>query len=137
MQTLEIVRLSLIHFGLALLPFAYVGLLLGAALHWSKGIQGRVRGWQAVNGIIWLGGTVISVVKVVGLVNMGINGRKGSKYPVSDQVIDVAVMAGVYAVIGILEVILAAWRVRRARRGEVESVDSGSPVPQQQLWVGK
>ncbi|TVY53107.1 hypothetical protein LSUE1_G010173, partial [Lachnellula suecica] len=88
MQTLEIVRLELIHFGIGLLPFTYVGLLLGALLHFSEGVRGRVRGWVALNAVLWLGGMAVCVVKVVGLVKEGINGRKGSKYPVSDQVID-------------------------------------------------
>lgn len=109
---------------------------MGGALHWSKGMGGRVRGWQAVNGVVWLGGVVMSVVKAVGLVKEGIDGRKGSKYPVSDQVIDVAVMAGVYAVIAVLEVILGVWRVKRARRGEGESVLSGSPE-HKEAWAGK
>ena len=115
MQTLEIVRLSLIHFGVGLLPFAYVGLLVGAALHWTNGIGGRVRGWQGVNGVMWVGGIVMSVLKAVGLSKLGISGRKGSKYPVSDQFIDVAVMAGVYAVVALLELGLAVWRARRGR----------------------
>ena len=55
METLEIVRLSLIHFDIGLLPFAYVGLLLGATLYWTRGAQGRVWGWQGINGVIWLG----------------------------------------------------------------------------------
>lgn len=118
MQTLEIVRLSLIHFGLGLLPFAYVGLIMGAVLHWSRGIQGRVQAWQGINGVLWLGGAVMSVVKVVGLVEEGVNGRKGSNYPVSDQVIDVAVMAGVYAVIGTLEAVFGAWGVKRGQKYE-------------------
>lgn len=140
METLEIVRLSLLHFGIGLLPFAYVGLGVGAGLHWSKGLQGRVRGWQGVNGVVWVGGCVMCVVKVVGLVNEGIDGRKGSKYPVSDQVIDLAVMAGVYAVVGILEVVLGVWRVEREHRGEGESVRSGSPIVQlqhEEAWGGK
>ena len=60
----------------------------------------------------------MSTVQVVGLSRQpdGLQGRKGTKYPVSDQVIDVAVMAGVYAVIGMLEVVLASFRGRR--RGE-------------------
>ena len=137
MQTLEIVRLSLIHYGLALLPFTYVGLIVGALLHWSKGVHGRVRGWQAINGVLWVGGCIMDVVKVVGLVKMGINGRKGSKYPISDQVIDVAVMAGVYAVIGLLELVLGVWRPRRARLGEGESVGSRSPTRRVEVWDGK
>jgi hypothetical protein len=129
MQTLEIVRLTLVNFGIGLLPFAYVGLIIGALLHWSEGVRGRVRGWQAVNGVVWVGGVVMSVVKVVGLSNEGIDGRKGSKYPVSDQVIDVAVMAGVYAVIGLLEIGLDVWRAQRRRSGaEKDSLQSESPV---------
>lgn len=56
----------------------------------------------------------MSVVKVVGLVKEGIHGRKGSKYPVSDQVIDVSVAAGVYAIIALLEVLLMFARGKRA-----------------------
>ena len=131
MQTLEIVRLELIHFGIGLLPFAYVGLLFAAALHWTEGVKGRIRGWQAINAVVWVGGVVMSVIKVVGISKEGINGRKGSKYPISDQVIDVAVMTGVYAVLAILELVLGFWRASRrasAGRGK-ESLGSGvSPV---------
>jgi len=123
MQTLEIVRLELLHFGISLLPFVYVGLLLGVVLHWSEGLRGRVRGWQGVNAVIWAGGVVMCVVKVVGLSKEGISGRKGSKYPVSDQVLDIAVMAGVYAVIGMLEAGLGFWRQAR-RKGSAGSVVS-------------
>lgn len=41
MQTLEIVRLALIHFGVGLQPFTYVGLLLGGLLHWTGGLNGQ------------------------------------------------------------------------------------------------
>jgi hypothetical protein len=94
-QTLEIVRLELIHFSISLFPFVYVGLIIGGLLHRSEGLRGRIRGWQTVNGILWIGGVAMCTVKVIGLSKGGINGRKGSKYPISDQVIDIAVMAGV------------------------------------------
>lgn len=110
MQTLEIVRLELIHFGIALLPFVYVGLLLAAYLHYSEGIGGRVRGWQAVNAVVWVGSVVMTAVKVVGLSNQGVDARAGSKYPMSDQIIDVAVMAGVYGALALLEVGLGFWK---------------------------
>ncbi|RFU32790.1 hypothetical protein B7463_g3548, partial [Scytalidium lignicola] len=115
MVTLEIVRLSLIHFGITLLPFAYVGLILVLLLHWSEGLFGRVRGWMKVNLVILVGGVAVSVVKIVGLVKEGIHGRKGSKYPISDQVIDVGVMAGVYAIIALMEIGLAVVNARRRR----------------------
>jgi len=139
MQTLEIVRLELIHFGIGLVPFGYVGLAIGAALHWTEGANGRIRGWQGVNALLWIGGAVVSVVKVVGLSREGITGRKGSKYPISDQVIDIAVMAGVYSVLMILEMVLGFWRaLRRARSQREESDASGmSPVIPTTEFVGK
>ena len=133
MMTLEIVRLELLHFKIGLLPFTYVGMILAGVLHWSEGAKGRIRGWQGINGVVWIGGIVMSVVQVVGLSKEGINGRKGSKYPISDQVIDVAVMAGVYAVVAILEVVLGFWRaLRRASARRASSPQSGmSPVMEQ------
>jgi hypothetical protein len=139
MQTLEIVRLELLHFGIGLQPFAYVGLILGALLHWSEGAKGRIRGWQAINGVVWIGGVVMSAIQVVGLSKEGIKGRKGSKYPISDQVIDVAVMAGVYAVVAILELVLVFWRTSRRARGQKENTpQSGmSPVIETTEFVGR
>ena len=127
MQTLEIVRLELLHFGIGLSPFVYVGLLLAAGLHATNGARGRVRGWQVVNAVIWIGGVTMCVIQVVGLSKEGINGRKGSKYPISDQVIDVAVMAGVYVVLAILEMVLGFWKAARRssagrQEGSLESV---------------
>lgn len=64
--------------------------------------------------LVWIGGIIMSVVQVIGLKQQfGINGRKGSKYPIGDQVIDVAVMAGVYAVIALLETVLVVWKRKR------------------------
>jgi hypothetical protein len=139
MQVLEIVRLELLHFGIGLLPFTFVGLILGALLHWSEGARGRIRGWQTINAVVWIGGVVMSAVQVVGLSNEGINGRKGSKYPISDQVIDVAVMAGVYAVVAIFELVLGFWRaLRRARGAKENTPQSGmSPVIETSEFVGK
>ena len=136
MQVLEIVRLELLHFGIGLLPFAIVGLIMGALLHWSEGARGRIRGWQTINAVVWIGGVVMSAVQVVGLIKEGIDGRKKSKYPISDQVIDVAVMAGVYAVVGILELVLGLWRASRRARSAREK--SGmSLVMENSEFVGK
>lgn len=117
MHTLEIVRLALIHFGIGLLPFAYVGLIAGVMLHWSRGASGRVSAWLAVNMVIWLGGMTMAIVKVVGLHKEG-DPRKGSKYPMSDQILDVAVIAGVYAVVAVLEAVMGLWRRRITRLSE-------------------
>ena len=136
MQVLEIVRLEILRFGIGLLPFTIVGLIMGALLHWSEGAKGRIRGWQTINAVVWVGGVVMSAVQVVGLIKEGINGRKKSKYSISDQVIDVAVMAGVYAVVGILELVLGFWRASRRARSAREK--SGmSPVMETSEFVGK
>lgn len=121
MQTLEIVRLALLDFGIGLLPVIYVGLLLGAGLHWTRGAAGHIRWWVAVNAILWGGGVIMSVVKCVALrkEKERFGGRRDSKYPVADQLLDIAVMAGVYAVIGALEALLA---VRRSRDGGRQAV---------------
>jgi hypothetical protein len=114
MQTLEIVRLCLIYYGIGLLPFSYVALIIGLILHATNGLFGRIEGrmWSGANTLVWIGLLAMDVVKTAGLVKMENNGiyRTGSKYPMSDQVIDVAVMAGVYLAIAILEVWLGLWR---------------------------
>ncbi|KAH8816126.1 hypothetical protein F5884DRAFT_818249 [Xylogone sp. PMI_703] len=115
MITLEVIRLSVIHIGITLLPFAYAGLILVILLHWSNGLFGRIKGWVKVNFVVLFGGMAVNVVKAVGLVREGIHGRKESKYPVSDQVIDVAIMAGLYAFIALLEVGLAIANAKRKR----------------------
>lgn len=75
------------------------------------------RMWKGANILVWIGLLTMNVVKTAGLVKMENNGiyRTGSKYPMSDQVIDVAVMAGVYLVITILEVWLGFWRRDKKR----------------------
>jgi NADH:ubiquinone oxidoreductase subunit 6 (subunit J) len=130
MQTLEIVRLELLHFGIGLQPFVYVGLLLGALLHYTQGFGSRIRFWACINAIIWVGGIIVCIVQVIGLTNEGIDGRKGSKYPVSDQVIDAAVIAGVYAAIALLEIVLGAWRRTKARgmKSEFQGEDTAEFV---------
>lgn len=119
---------------MGLLPFSYVGLIAGALLHWSRGASDSIHNWEVANGVLWVGGLVMSGVKVAGLVRMGISGRKGSKYPVSDQVIDIAVMAGVYAVMAMLELGLRFWRASRAGiwAGQFQE-ESESVVEQEQV----
>jgi hypothetical protein len=113
METLEIVRLFMIHYAVGLLPFIYVGLLLGAFTHYTSGFAGRVPYWRYANVIVlWIGGFVVTIVKVAGLA-MEENGKGEAegrgKYPMGDQITDVAVMAGVYLIIALLEVMLGVW----------------------------
>lgn len=66
---------------------------------------------------------VFSIVKTVGVVREeGIEGRKGSMYPVEDQVTDTGVMVGLYFLLVVIEGGLWFWRgnlVRRASEGKV------------------
>lgn len=117
MQTLEIVRLELIFYGIGLLPFTYVALLLALILHATNGLRGRIRAryWIAANAGVFTGLMAVSVVKVVGLLFMESNNitRQGSKYPMSDQVIDVIVMAGVFLALAVIELLLGVWKKTR------------------------
>jgi len=69
---------------------------------------------------------VVNIIKVVGLVNEGMGGRKGTKYPIVDQVTDIAVIAGVYVILTILEALLGFWDVlgRASRRKSIASATS-------------
>lgn len=121
MQTLEIVRLELIDFGIGLLPFSYVALLTGLLLHLTDGLRQRIHRpfWKGANTFVWIGLMAANIVKMVGLVQMEKSNiyRTDTKYTMSDQVIDVAVMAGLYLVITLLEALLGVWRRERIVEG--------------------
>lgn len=103
MCILEIVRLSLAHLGIGLLPFTFVTLITASAVRFTKGLGGRIFGWRYLNLAVWIALAVTNGVKVAEETKEGVNMRKGSKYPVADEVTDVSVMIGVYAVLAILE----------------------------------
>lgn len=107
MCILEIVRLSLTHLGIGLLPFTLVALITAAAVQFTKGLQGRVYGWSYLNLALWVSLAVTNGVKIAEETKEGTGARKGSKYPVADEITDVAVMIGVYAVLAFLEVALS------------------------------
>lgn len=60
---------------------------------------------------------VTCIVKTIALGIQEGNGetRKGSDYPINDQIVDIGVMAGVYAVLANLEVVIGVWRERDAQ----------------------
>ncbi|EPE25309.1 hypothetical protein GLAREA_01221 [Glarea lozoyensis ATCC 20868] len=125
MSLLEIIRLATISYSVALLPLLYPAIILGAYLHWSNGIHGRVRGWRWVNSVvIWGGGAVVNVVKIAGLAKeKGVQGRGG--YPLSDQVTDVGVVVGVYVFLVGMEGWFGWVESKRAQGGkERESLGS-------------
>ncbi len=106
MCVLEIVRLSLAHLGIGLLPFTFVSIIVAGALRLTKGLQGRVRGWRWANLALWVALAILNGVKIAEEVKEGTGMRKGTKYPVVDELTDVSVMIGVYTALGILEVCL-------------------------------
>lgn len=109
MCVLEIARLSLAHLGIGLLPFTFVTLLVAGALRLSHKFRVRVRGWRWANLAVWIALAVTNSVKIAEEVKEGTGQRKGSKYPESDEVIDVSVMIGVYAALAILEILVEPW----------------------------
>ena len=106
MCVLEITRLSLAHLGIGLLPFTFVSLILAFTLHLTRGFRGKVLGWKWANLAVFIALALTNGVKIAEEVKEGTQQRKGSKYPESDEIIDVAVMVGVYAALAILETVL-------------------------------
>ncbi|KAL8691621.1 MAG: hypothetical protein Q9218_003196 [Villophora microphyllina] len=106
MCILEIVRLSLAHLGIGLLPFTFVTLLVAATLRFTSGLEGRLVGWKWATVGVWAALAVVNGVKIAEEVKEGTGTRKGSKYPEADEITDVSVMIGVYVVLGILEIVL-------------------------------
>lgn len=106
MCTLEIVRLALAHLGIGLLPFTYVTLFGAFIMRLTRGLGGRIREWRWANIAVFVALLVTNGVKVAEEVKEGVNTRKGTKYPESDEIIDVSVMIGVYTVLMILELVL-------------------------------
>lgn len=106
MCVLEIVRLSLAHLGIGLLPFTFVSIIAAGVLRLTRGLQGRVRGWRWANLALWIVLAIMNGVKIAEEVKEGTDMRKRTKYPIVDELTDVSVMIGVYAVLGFLEICL-------------------------------
>ena len=106
MCILEIVRLSLAHLGIGLLPFTFVALIAAAVVRFTQGAGGKISGWRYVNLALWIALAVTNGVKVAEETKEGTDARKGSKYPIADEITDVSVMIGVYAILALLEVCL-------------------------------
>ena len=67
-------------------------------------MRGKIVGWKGLNLALWIALAVTNGVKVAEERKEGMGGRRGSKYPVADEITDVAVMVGVYAVLALLEI---------------------------------
>ena len=110
MCTLELVRLGAASLGIGLLPFTYVTLIVALALHWKDGVNGNVTKWRWLNVGVWLALLAMAAVKIAEEVKEGVHTRERTRYPMVDQVTDVAVMMGVYAVLAILDCATIAKR---------------------------
>lgn len=114
MCILEIVRLSLTHLGIGLLPFTLVALVTAGVVRLTNGLGGRILAWKYFSLSLWVALAVTNGVKIAEETKEGTGARKGSKYPVADEITDVSVMIGVYAVLAILEITLSVRERRKA-----------------------
>lgn len=107
MVTLEIVRLALAKLGVGLLPFVYVGLGTALVMRWTAGFRGRLAHWRWCAVVLWLALIAADSVKLAeeARESHAGNKRKGTKYPMSDELIDVGVMVGLYLVLAVVEVV--------------------------------
>ena len=101
---LEIARLDLANLGIGLLPFTFVTLITAAAVRYTKGLGSRSFGWRLTNLGAWIALAVTTSVKVAEEAKEGTGARKGSGYPMSEQLAEVSAMVGVYTILAVLEI---------------------------------
>lgn len=106
MCILEIVRLSLTHLGIGLLPFTFVTLAIAFALRLTRGFRNSIEGWRWASLSVWIALAITNGMKIAEETKEGTGARKGSKYPVADEMTDVGVMIGVYVALAMLEVLV-------------------------------
>ncbi|KAH0537642.1 hypothetical protein FGG08_005593 [Glutinoglossum americanum] len=105
MLSVEIARLVLADFGVGLLPFLYVAYLVALVLRWRRSMWRSEWKWCGV--ALWVMLIVVGVVKIIGEIKEGVNTRKGTKYPMSDQVTDVGVDIGLWFLLAGLEAFMS------------------------------
>ncbi|ELQ35348.1 hypothetical protein OOU_Y34scaffold00712g21 [Pyricularia oryzae Y34] len=117
MQLLEVGRLVAANLGVALLPFATVGTLLVVTV---RGLSDQTLPLQrsaamATSVVFWTLGMCMAAVKVAALTRFmgdpeedGVSpqARQSTAYPVVDQIIDNAVLVGLYALLAALEPVM-------------------------------
>ena len=101
MVSLELARLVAANLGIGLLPFVYAGIIIAGLIHifWKATVPVRM-----VNAAFWLLLGVVNAIKVGTEVKEGINERKGTAYPMVDEVTDVAVIIALCIVLTGLEI---------------------------------
>jgi hypothetical protein len=106
MTVLEAARLILADLGVGLLPFVWPAFIVAGALRFSRGMRGRFATYWIAGVVLWLLLVVTNAVRMAEMVKEGAGTRKGTKYPMSDEIIDVGVYMGVYLVLMFAEI----WR---------------------------
>lgn len=125
LQSVEVARLVRASLGVGLTPFVYAGCLIAALLratdrHFLSSRRLPVWWWQGGALLFWLAGAVVSVLKAVALSALARQGpvlaRVGTAYPMVDQIVDVAILAGFYGLLLTLEAVLLALFVHSSGR---------------------
>jgi hypothetical protein len=106
MTVLEVARLILADLGVGLLPFVWPAFIIAGILRFSHGLRGKFPTYWIAGVVLWLLLIVTNAVKMAEMVKEGAGTRKGTKYPMSDEITDVGVYMGVYLVLMFAEV----WR---------------------------
>lgn len=123
METIEVARLVRADLGVGLVPFVYVGCLIAISLQATDALWGRLRGWQVSGTLFWLLSFCITTVKAVAVGRFGTKGplaRKGSKYPVEDQLTDLIVLVIFYAILVAMQIILVYVKPARRVSGVIQ-----------------
>ncbi|TLD25445.1 hypothetical protein PspLS_06118 [Pyricularia sp. CBS 133598] len=117
MQLLEVGRLVAANLGVALLPFATVGTLLVVVVRGlsDQTLPLRRSAAMATSVVFWTLGMCMATVKVAALTRfmgdpeegaVSPQARQSSAYPVVDQIIDNAVLVGLYVLLAVLESVM-------------------------------
>jgi hypothetical protein len=99
MTALEVARLVLANLGIGLLPFEWAAFGVAAILRFTRGLNGKMSKYWIAGAILWSCLLAANAVRVAEMMKEGAGTRKGTKYPMSDQITDVGVLLGVYVVL--------------------------------------
>lgn len=114
-QLLEMARLTQARLGVAMIPFSVVGALLAvASVAAGERLPTRRATAGAAAAVFWAVGAAVAAAKAGALQRFlgdeegstGPLARQGTMYPVADQMVDNAALAGVYAALTAVELVL-------------------------------
>lgn len=72
----------------------------------SRRLRRPIQNWRWASLFLWVSLAVANVFKLTGELKEGIKEREGTKYPMIDQITDIAVIILVFVVLAMLEVCL-------------------------------